>query len=148
MATSFQHSDPSAIVYDAYKAAVSSKSNILIIDTAGRLHTHQSLMAELIKTSKTVKKLAEGQPIIILLVLDGTAGRNGIRQVIEFNKALEIDGLIVTKLDGSTKAGFLLEVAQSTKKPINFICDGEGLQDIKCFDPELFVHQFIKTDLE
>lgn len=145
--TSFKHSDPSAIVYEAHKKAKTCNTDLLIVDTAGRLHTNINLMAELKKIENTVKKISENKPITIL-VLDGTSGRNGIRQVIEFNKELNIDGLIITKLDGSAKAGFILEIAQTIKKPVFFIGSGERISDLKPFDPEVFAENFLKGPFE
>ena len=146
--TSFKHKDPSAIVYEAYKEANSNNSNLLIIDTAGRLHTNINLMAELNKIKSTVKKISNDHLPMVILVLDGTSGRNGIKQVVEFNKALDVDGLIVTKLDGSAKAGFILEISQATKTPIFFICDGEGLNDLRPFNPENFAENFLQGQFE
>ena len=145
--TSFKHSDPSAIVYEAYKKANCSSTNLLIVDTAGRLHTDIDLMAELKKVKGTVKKISDNTPITIL-VLDGTTGRNGIRQVTEFNKEVNIDGIIITKLDGSAKAGFILEIVQTIKIPIFFICNGEGVTDLKQFDPEVFAEEFLKGSFQ
>ena len=142
--TSFKHNDPSAVVYEAHKKAITNNSNLLIVDTAGRLHTNLNLMAELKKIKDTVIKFSKNRLPIVILVLDGTSGRNGIRQVAEFSKVLEVNGLIVTKLDGSAKAGFILEVAQITKKPIFFICNGEELSDLEPFNPENFAEIFLE----
>ncbi len=142
--TSFKHNDPSAVVYEAHKKTTTNNSNLLIVDTAGRLHTNLNLMAELKKIKDTVSKFSKNRLPIVILVLDGTSGRNGIRQVAEFSKVLEVNGLIVTKLDGSAKAGFILEVAQITKKPIFFICNGEELSDLEPFNPENFAEMFLE----
>ena len=146
--TSLKHNDPSAIVYEAHKKANANNSNLLIVDTAGRLHTNSDLMAELNKIKNTVKKFSNNRLPLIMLVLDGTSGRNGIKQVTEFNRVLDVDGLIVTKLDGSAKAGFILEIAQTTGKPIFFICDGEGLNDFKPFNSEKFAESFLEGPFE
>ena len=147
VSTSFKHNDPSAIVYDALQEAKDELTDLIIVDTAGRLHTQKDLMAELVKIKNTIQKLSDNRPPVILLVLDGTSGRNGIKQVIKFNEALNIDGLIITKLDGSTKAGFILETVCSTKKTINFICNGENISDIKNFDSKAFAEQFIRSEI-
>ena len=147
VSTSFSHNDPSAIVYEALKEAKDELTDLIIVDTAGRLHTQKDLMAELVKIKNTIQKLSDNRPPIILLVLDGTSGRNGIKQVIKFNEALNIDGLIITKVDGSTKAGFILETVCSTKQSINFICNGENISDIKNFDSKAFAEQFIRSEI-
>ena len=146
--TSFKHSDPSAIVYEALKKASNCDTNLLVVDTAGRLHTNIGLMAELKKIKRTVQNVSADNDPITILVLDGTSGRNGIRQVTEFNKELEIDGLIITKLDGSAKGGFILEIAQTIKKPIYFIGNGEKITDLKPFDAEVFAEGFLKGSFE
>lgn len=146
--TSFKHNDPSAIVYEAYENASANGSNLLIVDTAGRLHTNLSLMAELKKMKDTVKKISNKCLPLTILVLDGTSGRNGIKQVTEFDRELGIDGMIITKLDGSAKAGFILEIAQTIKKPIFFICDGEDMCDLKPFNPESFAENFLESPFE
>ena len=105
-------------------------------------------MAELTKIKNTVKKNSDNNKPITILVLDGTSGRNGIRQVTEFNKELEIDGLIITKLDGSAKGGFILEIAQTIKKPIFFIGNGEKITDLKPFDAEVFAEDFLNGRFE
>lgn len=146
--TSFKHSDPSAIVYEALKRASNCDTNLLIVDTAGRLHTDNGLMAELKKIKTTVQNNSDNNKPTTLLVLDGTSGRNGIKQVTEFNKELEIDGLIITKLDGSAKGGFILEIAQTIKKPIFFIGNGEKVTDLEPFNAEVFAEDFLSGRFE
>ena len=131
--------DPSAVAYDAVQAAVSRKMDVVLIDTAGRLQTNQNLMEELKKVKRVIGKVLPGAPHETLLVLDATLGQNSISQAKLFHEALELDGLIMTKLDGTAKGGVLLSLSGELKLPVHFIGIGEKAEDLQSFDSEAFV---------
>ncbi len=135
--------DPSAVAYDAVQAGVAKDMDIVIIDTAGRLQTNINLMEELKKIKRVIGKVLPGAPHETLLVLDGTIGQNSISQARLFNEALEVDGLIMTKLDGTGKGGVLFNMAKELKLPIRFVGVGEGPEDLQEFIPEKFVEALI-----
>ncbi len=126
--------DPAAVGFEAARRPY----DFIIIDTAGRLHTKEDLMREALKIKKSVEK-ASGKTPRVLLVLDGTIGQNSIYQAEEFSKALKIDGIIITKLDGTAKGGALVPIAMKLQAPILFIGVGEGMEDLVPFDPSEFV---------
>ena len=127
-------SDSAAIVYDAMASAEARSINVVIADTAGRLHTDKNLIEELQKIKRVATKQNENAPDEIILVIDGTTGQNAKKQVAEFHKFLGLDSLIVTKLDGSAKGGIVIAIAQETKIPIRFIGVGEALDDLHIFN--------------
>jgi fused signal recognition particle receptor len=131
--------DPAAVVYDAYDAARARGIDVLIADTAGRLHTQGALMEELKKVKRVVRKLDESLPHETLLVLDAGTGQNAIAQAEQFNAALELTGLVITKLDGTAKGGVVLAIARRMKLPIRYIGVGEQAEDLGVFDAEQFV---------
>jgi fused signal recognition particle receptor len=132
-------SDPSAVVYDAIKAARARETDIVLIDTAGRLHTRVNLMEELKKTRRVIQKEISDGPHQTWLVLDATMGQNAISQARLFNEALEINGIILTKLDGTAKGGIIVGICHELKIPIEYIGIGEKVEDLQPFDPEEFV---------
>lgn len=132
-------SDPGAVVYDAVEAAKARGADVLIIDTAGRLHNNYNLMAELSKIEGIIKRGVPDGPHEVLLVLDGTTGQNALRQAVHFAKSVDITGLIITKLDGTSKGGMLFSVYTELEVPIQFIGLGEGVDDLVYFDPQQFV---------
>ncbi len=132
-------SDTAAVIYDAAQAAAARKMDILFADTAGRLHTQAHLIAELQKIKRVLGKLDPTAPHEVLLVLDATLGQNALNQVTQFNAAIGVTGLVLTKLDGTAKGGILFALAQQTKIPIRFIGVGEGIEDLKPFDADEFV---------
>ena len=132
-------SDPSAVVFDALKAARARGMDIVLIDTAGRLHTRVNLMEELKKIRRTIQKEMPGGPHQTLLVLDATMGQNAISQARLFHEAIEIDGLILTKLDGTAKGGVIVGICHDLKLPIRYIGIGEKTEDLQPFDPREFV---------
>jgi len=132
-------SDPSAILHDALAAALARKLHVVLIDTAGRLHTRSNLMQELEKMRRVAGRVVAGAPHEILLVLDATTGQNGLVQAREFLRAAGVTGLIVTKLDGTAKGGVLFSIAQELKIPVRFVGVGESIEDLMEFSPELFV---------
>lgn len=136
-------SDPSAVVYDAVSSAKSKKSDLLIIDTAGRLHVKANLMEELKKMSRVVSKEYPEANFYKLIVLDATTGQNSFSQVELFNEAVGIDGIILTKLDGSAKGGFILSLADELKVPVTYVGVGEKLDDIVEFDSKEFAEGLV-----
>lgn len=132
-------SDPSAIVFDALTAAVSRKSDVVLIDTAGRLHTKANLMQELQKIKRVIGQKIPGAPHEILLVLDATTGQNSISQAEIFNNIIGVTGIILTKLDGTAKGGIVVGISHQLGIPIRFIGIGEKVDDLRPFDPVEFV---------
>jgi len=126
--------DPAAVCYDAYDSAKAKNIDILMVDTAGRLHTQKGLMDELVKIKNTLNKQSFDAPHEILLVLDASLGQNALIQAQRFNEALGVTGLIITKLDGSAKGGILLGIANQLNIPIRYIGIGEKAEDMKTFD--------------
>tara|TARA_B100001059_G_scaffold123326_1_gene123287 strand:+ start:931 stop:1887 length:957 start_codon:yes stop_codon:yes gene_type:complete len=126
--------DPAAVCYDAYDSAKAKNIDILMVDTAGRLHTQKGLMDELVKIKNTLNKQSFDAPHEILLVLDASLGQNALIQAERFNETLGVTGLIITKLDGSAKGGILLGIANQLNIPIRFIGIGEKAEDMKTFD--------------
>jgi fused signal recognition particle receptor len=131
-------SDPAAVAFDATKAAKARGADILILDTAGRLHTKANLMEEMKKIKRVVAKELEGAPNEVLLIIDATNGQNAIAQARTFNEALGVTGLVITKLDGTAKGGFILPIAHLLKIPIRYIGVGEGIDDLIPFNAKEF----------
>jgi len=131
--------DPSAVVFDALTAAVSRKADVVLIDTAGRLHTKTNLMEELKKIGRVAAKKIPGAPHEVWLVLDATTGQNAISQAQMFNEALGITGLIMTKLDGTAKGGIVVGISNQLGIPIKYIGIGEKMDDLRPFEPSEFV---------
>lgn len=134
-----QGADPSAVLHDALSAASARNCDIVLVDTAGRLHTRGNLMQELEKMRRVAGRLVSGAPHEVLLVMDATTGQNGLAQAREFMKASGVTGLIVTKLDGTAKGGVLVSIAQDLAIPVRYIGVGESLEDLLEFSPEGFV---------
>ena len=130
--------DPAAVVHDALEAARSRGHDIVMIDTAGRLHTKHNLMAELEKVARVCGRLVPGAPHHVLLVLDATLGQNALEQAREFGRAVPVTSLAVTKLDGTARGGVVLAIADQLGLPISVVGLGEGLEDWEAFDPEIF----------
>jgi fused signal recognition particle receptor len=132
-------SDPSAVVYDAIHAAKARKSNVMIVDTAGRLHTKTNLMEELKKIKRIMGRELPGAPHETFLVLDATTGQNAVSQAKMFHEAVGITGLILSKVDGTAKGGIVVRIAQEMNLPIRYIGVGEGRDDLRRFDKKEFV---------
>jgi fused signal recognition particle receptor len=132
-------SDPAAVAFDACDAAIARNVDVLIIDTAGRLHTQDNLMRELSKIRRVVEKRLPGAPHEVLLVLDATTGQNAIRQAEEFGKAIAVSGIFLAKLDGTAKGGIVIAIRHQLNLPVKFVGLGEKPEDIEPFDPETFV---------
>lgn len=134
-----QGGDPAAVAFDACEAALARKADVLLIDTAGRLHTQDPLMRQLTKIRDITAKKIPGAPHEVLLVLDATTGQNAVRQAQEFQRAIDVTGLFLAKLDGTAKGGTVVAVHEATKIPVKFIGVGETPEDVEAFDPEQFV---------
>ncbi len=131
--------DPSAVVFDALKAAQARAADYIIVDTAGRLHTKENLMAELEKMRRTCDRVIPGSPHEVWLVLDATTGQNGLEQARKFTESARVTGIILTKLDGTAKGGVVVAIARELGLPIRFVGVGEKIDDLIPFEPENFV---------
>ena len=130
--------DPAAVVHDGLSAALARGTEVVLVDTAGRLHTKQNLMGELEKMARVCARLVPGAPHHTLLVLDATVGQNGLQQAREFQKSVPVTSLAVNKLDGTARGGAVLAIADQLRLPISVVGLGEGLDDWEAFDPESF----------
>ncbi len=137
--------DPSAVVFDAAAAALARGADALVVDTAGRLHTQDPLMRELEKIVRVVGRRIEGAPHEVLLVLDATTGQNGVSQAREFLEAARVNGLVVTKLDGTAKGGVAVRIVQELGIPLRYIGVGEGPDDLLDFDPDEFLEGLLPS---
>ncbi len=134
-----EKTDPAAVVFDSIDAAIARKKEVVIIDTAGRLHNKQNLMKELEKIKKTASKRLEDSPHEILLVVDATTGQNAVSQTKIFNETIGITGLVVSKMDSSAKGGIIVALQKDFKIPVKYIGVGEKIEDLENFEPELFL---------
>jgi fused signal recognition particle receptor len=133
-------SDPSAVIFDALSAASARSADIVIVDTAGRLHTKSNLMAELDKMKRTAAKIIPGAPHDVFLVLDATTGQNGLNQAREFWSSAGVTGIVLTKLDGTAKGGIVVAIARELNLPIRFVGTGEQIDDLVPFDAQTYVN--------
>jgi len=141
--------DPASVAFDTVKAAVSRDADVVLIDTAGRLHNRVDLMNELTKIRNVMRKVIPDAPHEVLLVLDASTGQNAYQQAKEFSKATDITSLALTKLDGSAKGGVVIGIVDQLKVPVKFIGIGEGVDDLKVFDKKEFVNSlFSKEDID
>jgi fused signal recognition particle receptor len=131
--------DPSAVIFDALTAACARGADVVIVDTAGRLHTKSNLMAELEKMKRTAAKIVPGAPHDVLLVLDATTGQNGLTQAREFWSHAGVTGIVLTKLDGTAKGGIVVAIARELNLPIRFVGTGEQMDDLVPFDGQTYV---------
>jgi len=134
-----QGSDPSAVVFDALQAAKARGVDVVIVDTAGRLHTKENLMAELEKMRRTTQRVIPDAPHEVLLVMDGTTGQNGLEQARKFTESTGVTGIVLTKLDGTAKGGVVVAIARELNLPIRYIGVGEQIDDLLPFEAEKFV---------
>ena len=134
-----QGSDPGAVAYDAYQAAVAREADVLIFDSAGRLHNKAPLIEELRKVHRVLERFDAAVPHQTMLVLDATTGHNGLEQARVFQEAVGVSGVFLAKLDGTAKGGITVAIAQELQLPVVFIGTGEGLDDLSIFDPDAFV---------
>ena len=142
-------SDPASVAYDTVKSAVAKDADVVLIDTAGRLHNRIDLMNELTKIRNVMRKIIPDAPHEVLLVLDASTGQNAYQQAKEFSRATDITSLAVTKLDGTAKGGVVIGIVDQLKVPVKFIGIGEGIDDLKVFDKKEFVNSlFSREDIE
>ncbi|HEX3277255.1 MAG TPA: signal recognition particle-docking protein FtsY [Thermoleophilaceae bacterium] len=137
-------SDPGAVAFDAIEAARARGTDVVIVDTAGRLHTQQHLMDELRKVRNVIDRQAPGAPHETLLTIDATTGQNGLRQALLFREAVDVTGIVLTKLDGTAKGGIALAIAQELGVPVKLIGIGEALEDLRPFDPDDFARAILE----
>jgi fused signal recognition particle receptor len=138
-----QGGDPSAVLYDAAVAAKARRNDVLLVDTAGRLHTKTGLMDELEKMRRTVQRVLPFAPHEVLLVLDATTGQNGLQQARLFTESAGVTGIVLTKLDGTAKGGIVVAIAQELKLPVRFVGIGEKMEDLLPFEAEAFVDSLL-----
>ena len=137
--------DSAAVVFDAYQSAMSRNIDVLIADTAGRLHTQQNLMDELLKIKRAMQKIERHAPHEILLVLEAGTGQNALKQAMGFHQVLEVTGLCITKLDGTAKGGTVIAIADRLGIPIRFIGIGEGIDDLRVFDAYRYAEALLQA---
>jgi fused signal recognition particle receptor len=138
-----QGGDPSAVLYDALQAAKARSIDVLIVDTAGRLHTKNSLMAELDKMRRTAQRIVPSAPHEVLLVMDATTGQNGLQQARLFTESAGVTGIVLTKLDGTAKGGIAIAIARELNLPVRYVGVGEKIDDLLPFDSEAFVDSLL-----
>jgi fused signal recognition particle receptor len=131
--------DPSAVLFDALQSAIARKTDYVIVDTAGRLHTKQNLMLELEKMKRTAQRIVPGAPHETLLVMDATTGQNGLQQARQFTQSSGVTGIVLTKLDGTAKGGVVVAISRELGLPVRFVGVGEKIGDLLPFDPKEFV---------
>ena len=139
-------SDPASVAYDTVKSAVAKNADVVLVDTAGRLHNRVDLMNELTKIRNVMRKVVPDAPHEVLLVLDGSTGQNAFHQAKEFSKATDVTALAVTKLDGTAKGGVVIGIVDQFRIPVKFIGIGEGIDDLKTFDRKEFVNSLFSND--
>ena len=140
-----QGGDPSAVLFDALQAAKTRQTDVVIVDTAGRLHTKTGLMAELDKMRRTAQRVIPEAPHEVLLVLDATTGQNGLQQARLFTESAGVTGIVLTKLDGTARGGIAVAIAREMKLPVRFAGVGEGLNDLLPFDSEAFARSLLEA---
>ena len=141
-----QGGDPSAVLFDAMQAANARRTDLLLVDTAGRLHTKTDLMAELQKMRRTAQRIVWDAPHEVLLVLDATTGQNGLQQARLFTESAGVTGIVLTKLDGTAKGGIVLAIAHELQLPVRFVGIGEQVDDLLAFNSEAFVDSLLGED--
>lgn len=141
---SAQGSDPSSVVYNTIQSGIARNYDVIIIDTAGRLHTKVNLMEELSKIKRVIQKQLPEAPHEVLLVIDATTGQNGMVQAREFSQSIPLTGLVLTKLDGTAKGGIVLKISSEMKIPVKYIGVGEQIDDLQVFDKENFVKALLE----
>jgi fused signal recognition particle receptor len=140
-----QGGDPSAVLFDALTAAKTRQNDVVIVDTAGRLHTKSGLMAELDKMRRTAQRIVPDAPHEVLLVLDATTGQNGLQQARLFTESAGVTGIVLTKLDGTARGGIAVAIAREMRLPVRFVGVGEGLEDLLPFDSAVFVESLLSS---
>ena len=140
-------SDPASVAFDTVKSAMANQADVVLIDTAGRLHNKVGLMNELTKVKQVMKKLIPTAPNEILLVLDGSTGQNAFEQAKQFSKATEVNSLAITKLDGTAKGGVVIGISHLLQVPVKYIGLGEKISDLQPFDKHAFVESLFDKDI-
>ncbi|MBP0979479.1 MAG: signal recognition particle-docking protein FtsY [Oscillospiraceae bacterium] len=140
-----QGADPAAVVFDSVRASIARKADILICDTAGRLHNKKNLMQELEKISRVIKKEAPSSSLEVLLVLDASTGQNAISQAKQFKEVANITGIVLTKLDGTAKGGIVIAIKNELEIPVKYIGVGEQVDDLQPFDPKIFADELFSS---
>lgn len=140
-----QGGDPAAVAFDALEAAEARGTDVVLVDTAGRLHTNRGLMEELTKIDRVVRRRVEGAPHETLIVLDATVGQNAVRQVEAFSKAVDLTGIVLTKMDSSARGGIVVALQEEHGIPVKLIGTGESLDDLESFDPDDFVDSLFEA---
>ena len=138
--------DSASVAYDALSAAIARDTDVLIVDTAGRLHTQKNLLEELIKIRRVLGKRMPGAPHEVLLVIDANTGQNALSQAKLFHDAVEVSGIALTKLDGTARGGIAVAIARELRIPVHLIGLGEGVDDIEVFDPQVFASALIRAN--
>lgn len=141
-----QGADPASVVFDSVSSAVSKGTDVVLVDTAGRLHNKSHLMEELAKIMRVAKKKIPEAPHEVLLVLDGTTGQNAVQQAREFTKFVNVTGLVMTKLDGTSKGGIVLSISRELNLPVKYIGVGEKIDDLQLFDRKSFVEALLEKE--
>lgn len=141
-----QGADPSAVLFDGVNAAIARGSDVLLCDTAGRLHNKTNLMEELKKVRRVIEKALPGAPHEILLVLDATTGQNALAQAKVFNEVAPLTGVVLTKLDGTAKGGIVIAIARELKVPVKYVGVGEGIDDLQPFDPATYLEGLLTLE--
>jgi len=140
--------DPAAVAFDTLEAAVSRQSDVVIIDTAGRLHNKRGLMEELTKIRRIMDRIVPGAPHEVLLVLDGSTGQNAVEQAKQFTSATDVTGLVLTKLDGTAKGGVVLAISDQLSIPVRFVGIGEKMEDLQDFEMIEFIDSLLPANWE
>ena len=140
------NTDPSAVAFETVKYGVENNADVIIVDTAGRLHTKVNLMAELSKIKRAIEKVLPAGPHEVLLVLDGSTGQNALVQAREFTKATEVSALAITKLDGTAKGGVVIGISDEFKIPVKYIGVGEQVDDLQLFNRAEFVDSLFQKN--
>jgi fused signal recognition particle receptor len=141
-----QGGDPAAVAFDALEAAEARGTDVVLIDTAGRLHTNRGLMQELEKIDRVVRRRIDGAPHETLMVLDATVGQNALRQLEAFKRILDVSGIVLAKMDSSSRGGIVVALRQEHGVPVKLVGTGEGLEDLSSFDPDAFVEAVFAKD--
>jgi len=141
------HTDPAAVAYDSVKKGIDDGADVVMVDTAGRLHNKINLMNELSKIKRSMSKIVPDAPHEILLVLDASTGQNAIMQADAFTKATQVNALALTKLDGTAKGGVVIGITDQFKIPVKYIGVGEGIEDLQVFDPQAFIESLFSKEI-
>lgn len=140
--------DPAAVVFDAVDATLARKADVLLVDTAGRLHVETNLMRQLVKIREVIARKIPGAPHEVLLVLDATSGQNGLQQAIVFGEAVGVTGIFLAKLDGTARGGIVVAIRDALKVPVKLVGVGERVEDVQPFDPDAFIDAMFAAESE